>query len=427
MQFGDSLVGLDINDGEFTEDNVSLKTGSFAAKFGTFLVQADAINLACEKKRYNNEVTGQYATRVCLKDADIKVPELEFSDPELKLEGNINVDTFYADGENLQFNGSVVNIIYDDLSFIIKDLDANCALPDLGPAFQYMDITNGCMNRSAINLADIDLKAAESKMKLKDLKLEVKENSIELASPEMSYTDETGTLVLKVLDSKIQCKKILDEELTMASILKGCFDSSKLTIPKVELTHEKVDSNIQINKISIHNQRIEFGSPKGSYVLNGLENEYKNLRVACQLDASYDMATNLDWKSILSNCLHSSTFHMDYLIGVYNGDGFWRRLGSKLKNFGIKGINNLNYTSEKFKDDKFELIISPEVIGFIPLNVTIKGRINFDKEKSQIKIDINKVKFFKIIPAKFFVELILNSFVEMDNMEVDGDELVIDL
>lgn len=427
MQLGDSFIGLDIKSGNFTDDSVTFKTGSLAANFGSFIIKAKSIDLECEKKRYTKDVTGPDATRVCLKKADIKAPQLEFSDPELKLDGNVNVDKFYANGENLQFNGSIVNISYEDMSFLIKDLDANCALPDLGKNFEYTDITSGCMSQSAISLADIDLKTAEAKIKLKDLKLEVKEKIIELDSPEMTYTDKTGSLELRVLESKIQCKKVLDEKLSMASILKGCFDSSKLTIPKVELIHEKIDSNIQINKISIHNQRIEFGSPKGSYVLNGLENEYKDLRVACQLDASYDMAKNLDWQSVLSNCLHSSTFHMDYLIGVYNGDGFWRRLGSKLKNFGIKGINNLNYTSEKYKNDKFELVISPEVIGFIPLNVTIKGKINFDKEKSQIKIKIRKVKFFKIIPAKFFVELILNSFVEEDDMKVDGDELVIDL
>jgi hypothetical protein len=118
---------------------------------------------------------------------------------------------------------------------------------------------------------------------------------------------------------------------------------------------------------------------------------------------------------------------MDYLIGVYNGDGFWKRFGSKLKNFGIKGVNDVKYTSEKYNGDKFELVISPEIAGFIPINVTIKGNINFNKEKSQIRIKIKKVKFYKIIPAKFFVEYILNSFVDEDSLKIDGDEIVIDL
>jgi hypothetical protein len=427
MQLGDSFVGLEIKQGRITEDSLSFETGSLAARFGTFTVQADSLDLECEKSLYNKDITGEEITRTCLRDADIKAPKLIFNDPDLKLSGNVNVDKFTADGKELHFNGSVVNISYDDMSFLIKDLDAHCQLPSLRKDFQYGHISNGCMEKSAISLADIDLTTPDSKMELKDLKLEIGESTIMIDTPEMVYTDIAGSLQLKVLESKIHCKKILGEEISMASILKGCFDSSKLTIPKVELIHEKIDSNIEINKISIDNQRIEFGSPKGSYVLNGLENEYKGLLVGCQLDASYDMAKNLDWQSVLENCLHSSKFEMDYLIGVYNGEGFWKRFGSKLKNFGIKGVNDVKYTSEKYNGDKFELVISPEVAGFIPINVTIKGNINFNKEKSQIRIKIKKVKFYKIIPAKFFVEYILNSFVEEDSLKIDGDEIVIDL
>jgi hypothetical protein len=427
MQLGETFIGLDIKKGNISEDSLSFETGSLAANFGSFLVQAESLDLACGKQRYNKDITGEDATRKCLEDADITAPKLIFNDSDLDLSGYVNVDEFRADGKELQFNGSIVNIAYDGLSFLINDLNANCKLPDLGEAFEYSHISNGCIDKSSMKLALMDLNAVDMNIQLKDLNLNIKEKTIEIDSPEMTYSDKAGSLKLIVKDSKIQCAKILDEELSMTSILKGCFDSSKLTIPKVELVHESIDSNIEINRISIDNQRLEFGSPKGSYVLNGLENEYKGLNVGCKLDASYDMAKNLDWKSVLENCLHKSSFSMDYLIGVYNGEGFWKRFGTKLKNFGIKGINNLKFSSEDYSNDKFKLVISPEVVGIIPLNIAIKGRVNFDKEKSQIKIKIDKVKFFKIIPAKFFVEYILNSFVEEDNLTIDGDEIVIDL
>lgn len=427
VEFGDSFLGLDVKDGQMSENKMSFLTGSLMANFDGFQLSAQSLDIGCEKKTLTEDAKGEDVARYCLRDANIKIPELKFKDESLKLLGHVNVDEFYSNGKKLQFSGSRVDITYEDLSFDIKNLKANCKLPSLGSSFQYSDIASGCMESSKIGLEDIDLTAEGSDVKLKDLELELTDDSIMLDSPLISYTDKESSLKLSILNSKIECKKILNQELSMSSILKGCFDSSRLTIPKVELTHDTIDTNIQINRVSIDNQRLEFGSPKGSYKLNGQENEFKNLKVGCKLDASYDMATNLEWKSILKNCLHSSSFEMDYLIGVYNGDGFFRRMGSKLKNFGIKGINDVKFTSEEYSGDNFKLVISPELIGFIPINITIKGKINFDREKTQIKIKIKKVKFYKVIPAKFFVEYILNSFVKEESLVVDGDELIINL
>lgn len=427
LAFGESNAGFNLTSGIITDSNLDFTVSNLGATFGSFSLGADSINLECSKSHYTKDVTSEEIVRHCLKDANIIIPELAFSDNEMKLQGLVSIDTFLADGEKLKFKGRSVDVTYDDLSILINELDASCFLPSLDENFKFSHISEGCMTGSSFELEELGLNTSESVIEMGHTKLDVKEDRIELVSPLITLKDKVGTLRLDIIDSEISCKKVSNDEPTLESILRGCFDSSKLTIPKIKVAHADIDSNIIINKIALDKNKIAFNSPRGSYTLNGIENKFKNMKLDCDLSASYDMAKNLDWKSILSNCLHSTTFNIQSLIGVYNGDSFWRKFGNKLSTFGIKAIRHVKYSSKNKNADNFTMKISPEVLGFIPINATVKGKINFDREKEEIKIKIKNVKFYKIIPAKFLVQIILMAFFQEDNIEVDGSRITISL
>ncbi|OUR95422.1 hypothetical protein A9Q84_16445 [Halobacteriovorax marinus] len=423
-----SNLSFDIKDGYLTEEEMNVKTGLVVAKTGSTTFGAESIDIKCPKGHYTQDVSDLDVARICLTDANIKAPKLIFKDEERSIEGVVDIEELVANGEEMKFLASTVSIKNTDQNFVVKELSAYCKLPSLEEGFQYGDLAIGCMDISAIEFNSLVVENESTKVKLGKSKFDITEDTIRLESPRISFSDNEEVFSLDFLDSEIECKKITNEkEITLGTVLKGCFDSSKLLIPKIEIKHKDIETNISINKLSIDKQKLEFNSPRGVYSLNGLDNKYKDFRVSCELAASYDVAKDYDWQSILENCLHSSDLHLDHLVAVYNGDKFFKKFGAKLKTFGIKAINDVNFFSRNLSKDKFKLTISPKVLGFIPIHVTVNGKINFDREKSQIVIDIKKTRFYKIIPAKFLVQLVLKAFVVDERTKVEGDKIFISL
>lgn len=320
-----------------------------------------------------------------------------------------------------------INVTYSNNTIDIKEIHFKCKKNLLTNEWTTDQLIEGCFLSSKGGVKNFKMTDQDTKVIMEQADLNVKSNELALSGPLISYESLSGSLKVDVFDLNIKCSRNREKKRTVEGILRGCFDSSKIDIPKISIRQKDIKSKIEVQKINIDKNHLFFKSPKGEYVLNGFLNRYKNLEFSCQLDASFDLAKNLDWEPILENCLHHTVFKLDELIKKYNGGGIGKKAWDKIKRFGIKAISDVNFNSKEEKNTDFHLRIRPRFLVWLPINVSIKGHIYYKKSKKQIKIKVNKTRIYKIIPAKFFVQMILKAFVADDNIVVDDDNIFINL
>ncbi len=388
-------------------------------------VNFEDLNAFCKLPPLDDKFDYPLIVNYCMESSFIGLNKFSMIGENKKI--NVEKTELKVTEERISFQTPNISAVVDGNTYGVKEISYQCKNSKVIGEFNSDLILSNCFEKSSGLIQEFTMDDQDSKFIMNRADLTVSANRLKLLSPKITYRDILSTLNIDLIDSQIECSRTKDDEMTAENILRGCFDSSKITIPKVDIKHSEIDSNIEINKISIDKQKLEFSSPKGKYILNGLDNVYKNFNLSCKLNASFDIAKNLDWESILENCLHSSKVDLKYLVAEYNGDSTFKKFGQKLKGFGIKAINKVDFDSKRHARDKFELTISPKVFSVIPINVKINGKINYKREKRQIIIDVNKTRFYRVIPAKFLVQLILKAFVADDKIIVNDDQIIINI
>lgn len=368
---------------------------------------------------YNHLIHG------CMDSSAIVLNQFNMNDAK----GHVKVESaslkFF--GDRLRLETPDINIWRDGSQYRIKNISYSCKNIPFSGGFENQQIAEGCFEESIGSIEDFSMEDANSAIVLKTANLNVNKNKLIFNAPVLTFLDTLGSLKVDFVQPSIECSRVNTEDISAENILRGCFDSSKINVQSIDIKHERIDSEIQIKEVSIDKRELRFNSPKGKYVLNGFDNVYKNFKVNCALNASYDVAKNYDWESILENCLHSTKIKLDSLQSIYNGDSTMRKFGNAVKNFGIKGVNKVTFDSSSVDGTDFKLNISPEVFSFIPIHVTINGNIYYLRGEKKIVMDVKNTYFYKIIPARFLVQLILNAFVADENIEVDDNKIIINI
>ncbi|MDD0852192.1 hypothetical protein HBN50_03745 [Halobacteriovorax sp. GB3] len=345
------------------------------------------------------------------------------------MKGNVDIDqmSLNFNEDNFKFYTPNFQANWGKSTYKVKEISYGCHKLETDKEITQDLIVNGCLESSSGLINNFLLDSEQTTLSFLKANLDVKKNRLSFSSPIVQVVSKENTLSLDFLNPEISCQRDRDSELSVESVLRGCFDSSKITVGSVRLSHDNIDSKIHVDKVSVDKNNLFLSSPSGKYSLNGMDNVYKKLKISCGLNASYDLAKNHDWETVLENCLHSTTFSLDSLVAKYNGDSTFRRFGNSLKNFGIKGMSDIHYDSKSHSKEKFTLEIVPKLLSVIPVSVTVKGNISYNRDQKIIDIKVNKTKFYGIIPARFLVQLILKAFVANDSMKVDGNRITIDL
>jgi len=421
----DNTMNGKINIKEFISDGNSLIFNGPEVEFDLKgeKVNFEDLSAFCKLPELGENFDYPQVITSCLEGSFIGLKKLTMNGAEKNV--NLEKAELKVNNEKIQIHTPNIEANLGPQSFAVKEIKYECKNTKIREPFDYNQIIENCFEKSSGLINEFSMKDEEKDFSMTRADLDVDENMINLSSPKMTYINLGNSVEVDFLNSKIECNRNNTEELTVENILRGCFDSSKITIPSIDIRHPEIDSKILIKKISIDKRKIVFNSPKGKYTLNEFDNVYKNFNLSCSLNASYDIAKNYDWESVLENCLHSTKIDFDYLVTKYKGDSGLTQFSQKLKSFGVKAMNDVRFNSLSESGDKFELKLKPKLLAFIPVDVTIKGTINYKRESREIVVDIKKSKFFRVMPAKFITRLILKAFVADEKIGVKGDVITI--
>lgn len=410
-----------------SERQILFSTNNLDLVFKKFKFQTELLRLRCAKKIYDEQTDDKILVKDCLFSGDISMSMMKFSEEDIDLSGELSVKSFLSNQTKMTFVSDALSVNIGESHIAARMILAECKTPKLTEAFEYIDIPYSCIEESAFKMGGFTYADEDVEVSFDETSLRVDENKVALVSPLIKVSIPSENLNIAINNADIICDKLFQKDITAENVLQGCFNSSRILISRIDISHPIIDSDIKIETIMIDKNSIHLQSSRGGYEFNDLKNKYKDLDFRCGLNASYELAKNLDWKSLLKNCLHESRMKLDSLTSLYNGSGFFKKIWSKLESWGIQGVKGLDFDSIHSNKDEFVMDISPSIIGFIPTGGRVFGNINYDEEKNQIKIKVRNFKFYKIIPAKAVLMFILSAFVADESTDVNGDIITISL
>lgn len=423
----DFYTDLELNSIRFQEKSVEVDLNNLNVKVGGTEIFAERLTLDCLKESFDSDVNGIQVVKGCLIKGNIEIPLLTISNKEKEIYGDVKVQNFASNSQYMRFKTGNLDFEYEDAKLKASSITANCKTPNLGKNFTYVDIPYSCLDESGFSLSQFHFLNSNVNIEMGEMNFALTDKKLMLVSPDISIKLKEEEFNIRVHSPKITCDKPDMKNITVDAVLRGCFNSSLIDVPRITMEHPSIDSNIEISSISVDKNMLKLMSPKGKYELNDHENKYEALNFRCDLGVSYDLASNLDWKSILKNCIHSSRIKLDSLDSNYIGDGFFKKIKDKISGLLLKSVRDVTFNSKDSSRDQFELVIYPKLLGFLPTGGKLKGRINYHEDENAIIINVDKFYFYKIIPGKDAVMFILNAFVEDDDIEVDEDVIKIKL
>jgi len=375
-------------------------------KNNVLILEASMFKTYCQKEEFSINTDSTDIIRNCLKDSYIVAPQTFLKYEPWKLEANLKTDSFSSNGKRIEYKSPQFNISRGDDKISVDNIVAFCKVPELDKNFEVEQILKeGCLKSSELTTKNLKYENSEGNAEIKESKISLNEHKLTIGSPVIKYVNKES-LKIEAFNNNISCSRLADDNrpFDMQSVLEGCFESSEIKIDKISVTHPSIDTALDIKNISLDKNKIQLSSPRGKYIINGTKTDFQDLEFACTPNATYEIASNLDWQTLLANCIHGTKVSIKEL----SKEGFF-----------IDVLKSISYDTASKTKDNFSLDIKVKFL-FIPYSIGISGRINFVREENQILIDIDEATFMQF-PATYFVKILLNAFVSSDYLKADGD------
>jgi hypothetical protein len=441
-------VTANINKGGLGEDQFFLRTSDLKTETSESRFYSEQMTLTCSKVLFDKNTSFDQVFAGCLKQQSsgqssvLDAPLIKYYDKTSKLQIDVETRNFRADGETLQYNAALLKLKNEGHDANLKDINLNCPLPEIGETYSLPNLFDQCLTNSVVDFGALDYKFEDQQVNLRaGSKLILNENDYSFETPRITYRKDDD-LIVTVERFGMNCTRSGNvqsiKDVNARNIMTGCFDTSDIKLEALKFENPTIDLNVSIDKIELDKNRIEFYSPKGSYMINERKTKYEEITFNCDLDVNYDLAANLDWRSILENCIHSTKFSIDEIIkdkkkGKKNP---WWRLDKHVvglftgvikKLINLEVARKITFDSKVRSGDKFIGTIKPKFLQFGRAPIEFKGSINFNENTNQIEILLGSVRYRKIFPVKFLVMFIIEAFVPGDSIHTDGSRILIDV
>jgi hypothetical protein len=263
--------------------------------------------------------------------------------------------------------------------------------------------------------------------------LSLKDNALNLEAKTLDIVSDKTSFNFKNI--KANCKKEeADDIFNMELLQERCFDSSIITIDNLKIKDSDMNMNINVKSIGFDKTSLSLNVPSATYDVEDKKSHFEDLSFKCDLDAQITHVKDLDWRSIVKNCLLNSKIELKKLDDLNKSSNPLQRIISGVSSFLLKmhATRDMEYTA---KDGNFTFSLTPKTRALlIPIKTkaVLEGQVKVmtTEDTMKVKFKISKFDFDLMafnVESKNFLFTVINLFVKADNIHVEGDEVVIDL
>ena len=345
----------------------------------------------------------------CANKLSSDIENLQYKAKDFALSmGNFHYETQAGDLTKIHAQINNISGSKSTSSFLIPKVKASC---NSIKSFDISDLITDCLMDGTIELPTIDFSDQETKsnVKINISSANIKNNQFILNAPMISIT--SPTIMASIHNVEASCKRNQDDPpLDFELLQRRCFENSLLKIPLIKATNNKYDLQIEIKDVSVDKSQLFLNIPAAKYNLNNQCIYFEKMSFLCNPNVTFENFQDLNINNVLDNCVNNTQISIDNVKNALNG-----------------GSKKTKYEDVEFvtTNSNFTLKLKKKVM-LIPTNVTFKGKIKFNKETSEIILDVKSASAGPLL-GKNSILFFMKNFFSDKNIRVEGSKIIVKL
>lgn len=243
------MVGVIETDELFTTEDALVYSGpqvKLELKKGTQKIDVKFIKMACQKPNFEPGMPFADIANQCLSSVSLNVGKVDYNDSESKTQVLIESETSATiDDQQLHLASSYIFAQIDDTKFHLRQNDITCARINNPEKLDPMELIEGCVNQSKIDIQQIKVENPTSQVDLQVKNISIDNHLIKLNVPHGSYILNTSNRSIEnldfscQLDAKFDMVKEVVEKGDMGAFKENCFKKLNVKVSSLELPAPK--------------------------------------------------------------------------------------------------------------------------------------------------------------------------------------------
>ncbi|TNF27463.1 MAG: hypothetical protein EP319_11505 [Deltaproteobacteria bacterium] len=353
------------------------------------------------------------------------------------------VNDFNITNADVEFTEKGIGIVGEKLDMTLEGVDFSLEnvnlFCDSGGTYS-TEIDKLCLENSFLRsnnetgLTTVKIRDTNSDYPL-DLELFVRELYIKENSVKGMVQNISGKIRdthYNMKEANLDCYKYPDlRDLDPEVILNGCLKTSNNTFKNFNLQQKDVDANIGNAHMVIGETTYSLASDKATFKVGSDVTSVSHLEIECE-KKPIPKRVDINEHVVLEGCLERGDIRVSRIeVNDEKARSFLKTNSTEAWNYAKsqedKGIIDL-YDFKDIKiisaNNKFAFKAKVKFIFRIP--VRFRGDTSFNRDKNQLTLNVEAAHIAGI-PTKKFVLYLLRKFVSSEDIQVDGNSIIIQL
>ena len=336
--------------------------------------------------------------------SDIENLTYQSEDLSLKME-TFHYETQKEDSTKIYAQINNISGSKDTGSFLIPTVKASC---NNIKNFDLSALITDCLMDGTVELPTIDYSDQETKtnVKINISSANIKNNQFILNAPKITIS--SPTIIASIYNVEASCKRNQDDPpLDFELLQRRCFENSLLKIPLIKATNNKYDLQIEVKDVSVDKNKLFLNIPTAKYNLNQKCIYFEKMNFLCNPNVTFENFQDLNVNNVLDNCVNNTKITINTVKNALNG-------GSKRTKY-----ENVSFLTA---NSNFILKLKMSVM-LIPTNVKFEGTVKFNKETSEIILNVVKASAGPLLGKNSILFFMKNFFAD-ENIRVEGNKII---
>ncbi|OFZ22739.1 MAG: hypothetical protein A2202_00550 [Bdellovibrionales bacterium RIFOXYA1_FULL_36_14] len=336
--------------------------------------------------------------------SDIENLVYQSKDLSLKME-TFHYETQKEDSTKIYAQINNISGNKDTGSFLIPTVKASC---NNIKNFDLSALITDCLMDGTVELPTIDYSDQETKtnVKINISSANIKNNQFILNAPKIAIS--SPTIIASIHNIEASCKRNQnDPPLDFDLLQRRCFENSLLKISLIKATNNKYDLQMEVKDVSVDKNKLFLNIPAAKYNLNQKSIYFEKMNFLCNPNVTFENFQDLNVNNVLDNCVNNTKITIDTVKNALNG-------GSKKTKY-----ENITFLTA---NSNFTLKLKMSVM-LIPTNVKFEGTIKYNKETSEIILNVVKASAGPLLGKNSILFFMKNFFAD-ENIRVEGNKII---